>query len=113
MQCMKINQNLLGEGGAEQKRTFRGGCMDIFWDCTMQKLCTRLHHVFGPSSQPGYCLWETLVRTSEKWHPVPISRIALNSTDKRLLTVQHAVQALPRTQARPKRFPCVRVMIWE
>ena len=27
------------EGGAEQK-TFCGGSMDIFWNCTLWKLCT-------------------------------------------------------------------------
>ena len=30
---MKLNWNFLGGGGAKQK-TFPGGNMDIFWNCT-------------------------------------------------------------------------------
>ena len=32
---MKINWKFLGEGGSKQKKTFVGGSMDIFWNCTM------------------------------------------------------------------------------
>ena len=34
---MKLNWNFLGEGGVKQK-TFCGGRMDIFWNCTMYLL---------------------------------------------------------------------------
>ena len=34
---MKTNRNFLGGGGAKQK-TFRGGSMDVFWNCTLVPL---------------------------------------------------------------------------
>ena len=35
---MKINWNFLGEGGGGEgakEKTFHGGSMDIFWNCTI------------------------------------------------------------------------------
>ena len=34
---MKITWNFLGRGGCKTKKTSRGGTMDIFWDCTIEK----------------------------------------------------------------------------
>ena len=34
---MKINWNFLGEVGMQNKKTFRGGSMGIFWNCTMSE----------------------------------------------------------------------------
>ena len=32
---MKINQNFLGGGGVQNKKIFRGGRVNIFWNCTL------------------------------------------------------------------------------
>ena len=39
---MKINQNFLGGGGMQNKKTFRGRSMDIFWNCTTPKSVNRM-----------------------------------------------------------------------
>ena len=42
---MNQNWNFLGGGGCKTKKTFDGGSMNIFWNCTFHlfaKLCTSL-----------------------------------------------------------------------
>ena len=33
---MKINRNFLGGKGDAKQKTFHGGSMDIFWNCTIK-----------------------------------------------------------------------------
>ena len=35
---MKLNWNFLGVWGMQNKKTFCGGSMDIFWNCTISIL---------------------------------------------------------------------------
>ena len=38
---MKINWNFLGGGGGAKQKTFRGGSIDIFWNCTLCNLAKK------------------------------------------------------------------------
>ena len=67
---MKINRNFLGGegGGCKTKKAFRGGRMNIFWNCTMHValpfvlwlvLCLNLISVsrLHPAKGPPYSQW--------------------------------------------------------
>ena len=67
---MKLNWNFLGGGGCKTK-TFRGGSMDIFWNCTLiiEHHSCLIH--FGVPLQKN--LNELLLLGTQTWLLQPLS----------------------------------------
>ena len=59
--CLVLNWNFLvkgegewgggGGGGGAKQKTFCGGSMDVFWNCTLYRV--PLHEVYAPTLQIG------------------------------------------------------------
>ena len=47
---MKTNQNFPGGVEVQNKKTFHGGSMDIFWNCTLLKVYMTCYYYESPHS---------------------------------------------------------------
>ena len=74
---MKLNWNFLGEGGGGgcKTKTFRGGSMDIFWNCTLQgsrggeRVEIERHASPAPTTPPPQKshFFSSMMKVNQKW----------------------------------------------